>query len=314
MENNTFVNGILKSAFSSLSVNNDDRREEVAELLEKFGLRWDVQKKPLHLVTGENTGFYGIVREDTNKTFAAVKKSYQPYQNSELAELVLRLSDRTGYKIHTGGMFDDGGKVFLQLSSANELQGIGANNSTVKSYYTGINSHDGSCSLKWGIANFTVCCKNSFALASKSLKNSARHTSTIKIKIEEALREIDALQKAEQNLFEKYIKLAETPVTRTSIAKIVNTVTDVDILKSTSEQKDISSYAKNRAEELLRSITKEMTAKGETLWGVFSGVTHYTTHIMPIASKKANARLASKHIGNAFKLDNEALVELVAMC
>jgi phage/plasmid-like protein (TIGR03299 family) len=307
MNNNIITaDNILASAFEGIQVNNQENSDAVATLLDKYGLRWKVSKQPLLLPSGSDTGFFGIVREDTQTTFATCKDGYVPYQNSELAELLHRISEKTGYEIHSGGMFNGGGKVYLQLSTGNEINDIGKNRTKVKGYVTGINGHDGTTSLKWGEVNFTICCSNTFASASKVLKQSARHTASIHDKVETSIREITGIATAEKSIFDTFIKLSQIPVTKDNIAKIVREVTNVDITLSKNNAKDnTSQYSINRSTELLQSISSEMNSKGETLWGLFSGVTHYTSHVLPVP-KRENARLESKYVGTGASVDNDA--------
>lgn len=301
-----FADEILNEAFSGLVLTDENNREMIATLLDRYNLRWTVSKQPLTLPTGEDTGFWGIVRDDNKKTFATCKDSYTPYQNSELAELLIRIADKAGYEIHSGGMFNGGGKVYLQLNTGNEIKGIGENKTTVKGYVTGLNSHDGSSSLKWGAVNFTVCCRNTFAMANKALQQSARHGKSIHDKVEVSIRQILGIADAEKTIFDQFIKLSQIPVTKENIAAIVRNVTDVDILKTkASQEKNFSTYALNRSEELLGSIAGEMKQKGDTLWGLFSGVTHYTSHVLPVP-KRDNARLESKYTGTGLDVDNNA--------
>ena len=307
MNNNIFsADNILNSAFEGIQVTNSENSDAVATLLDKYGLRWSVSKQPLLLPSGSDTGFFGIVREDTQTTFATCKDGYVPYQNSELAELLHRISEKTGYEIHSGGMFNGGGKVYLQLSTGNEINDIGKNRTKVKGYVTGINGHDGTTSLKWGEVNFTICCRNTFASASRTLKQSARHTASIHDKVEQSIREISGIATAEKSIFDTFIKLSEIPVTKDNIAKIVREVTNVDITLSRNNAKDnTSQYSINRSQELLQSISSEMNSKGETLWGLFSGITHYTSHVLPVP-KRDNARLESKYVGTGASVDNDA--------
>ncbi len=256
--------------------------------------------------SGNPTGFYGIVREDNSKVFATCKDGYVPFQNSELAELLIRISEKTGYEIHSGGLFNGGGKVYLQLNTGNEIKGIGKNGTSVKGFVTGINGHDGTTALKWGAVNFTICCRNTFAFAQKELQQSAKHTQSIRDKVEASIRQITGIAEQEKSIFDQFIHLSEVPVTKENIARIVREVTDVDItLNSTQAQSKYSTYAINRSGELLDSISTEMRSKGETLWGLFSGVTHYTSHKLP-TPKRDNARLESKYTGSALGIDNKA--------
>lgn len=304
--NNFNPESLLNQAFSNMKLVDVANADAVATLLDRFGLRWEVSKQPLVLPTGEDTGFFGIVREDNRKTFATCKDGYVPYQNSELAELLIRISEKTGYDIHSGGQFNGGGKVFMQLNTGNSIQDIGKDRTQVKGYITGINGHDGTTALKWGNANITISCSNTFASASRQLQQSARHTASLHDRVEASIRQINGIVEAEKSLFERFIQLSNTPVTKTHIAKIVSSITDVDInLHPSQAEEKYSTYALNRSAELLTSINREMSGKGDTLWGLFSGVTHYTSHVLPVP-KRDNARLESKYTGSGLDIDNKA--------
>jgi phage/plasmid-like protein (TIGR03299 family) len=307
------TDNIIASAFAGLdNLNDNTNAERVAEFLDRFGLRWNVTKTPLVLPTGEDTGYFGIVREDTRKTFATCKDSYVPYQNSELAELLIRVSEKTGYSIHSGGQFNGGGKVYLQLATGNEIKDLGENRTRVQGFATGINSHDGTTALKWGSVNFTICCRNTFAAASRALQNSAKHTNSMHNRIEESIRQINGIAKQEENIFNSFMNFATIPATKENIATIVRQATGVDLNASASEREKFSTYAINRAGELTDSIAQEMRSKGATLWGLFSGVTHYTSHKLP-TPKRDNARTESKYTGSALTIDNDAYASVLTM-
>ena len=307
MNTNFNADSLLNQAFNSLKLTDLSNAEAVATLLDKFGLRWEVSKQPLLLPSGHESGFYGIVRDDTQKTFTTAKEGYTPYQNSELAELLIRISEKTGYDIHSGGMFNGGGKVYIQLNTGNQIQDIGKDRTQVKGFITGINSHDGTTSLRWGNANITISCMNTFAMAMKQLKQSARHTASIHDRVEQSIREITGIVEAERSLFDTFVRLSTMPVTKQAIVNVVREVTDVDLNMTKSQAADkFSTYAINRSEELMNSITREMNGKGETMWGLFSGVTHYTSHVLPIP-KRDNARLESKYTGTGYDIDNRVM-------
>ena len=296
---------ILNQAFAGLKLQDIANAEAVANLLDKFNLRWTVSKRTLHLSDGTQTPFFGIVRDDNNKIFTTCKDAYVPYQNSELAELLIRISEKSGYSIHKGGSFNFGGKVYLQLDTNNSIVGIGKNKDKVSGYVTGINSHDGTHSLKWGVTNTTISCENTFASAAKQVENRVRHTNSMHDRVDEYLRQIEVLVKEEQSLFDKFIKLSERPITKSAIVKVVKSITDIDLNTPESKATELySGYAMNRSKELMESISSEVAQKGETLWGLFSGVTHYTTHKIPVPNRE-NARVESKYVGNAMNIDNK---------
>jgi hypothetical protein len=117
----------------------------------------------------------------------------------------------------------------------------------------------------------------------------------------------------EKTIFDQFIKLSSIPVTKNNIVSIVKSITGVDINTPTSKAEEIySGYAVNRSGELMSSISKEMAQKGETLWGLFSGVTHYTSHVMPIPSRD-NARTESKYVGSGSDIDNKSFASILSI-
>ena len=302
--NNTFADSILNATFAGVS--NIENADAVNTMLDKYGLNWTVSKQTLMLPSGGATPYFGIVRDDKQITFSTCKEGYVPFQNSELAEMLIRLSEKTGYDISGGGMFNDGGKLYLQLKSPNKITGIGANNDTVNGFLTGINSHDGTTALKFGETNITISCANTFMAACREMKSSLRHTQSIHDRVEVAIREINGIVVSEKSLFDTFIKLAEIPATKQAIARIVKDITEVDTLLTRAEiQEKYTTYAVNRSGELLQAIAKEMAQKGNTMWGLMSGVTNYTTHTMPVP-KRDNARLESLYTGSGYSINNDS--------
>jgi hypothetical protein len=130
-------------------------------------------------------------------------------------------------------------------------------------------------------------------------------------KVDQHLREIGYVVEQERNLFEQFIRLSDAGVTKELLGKVVKDITSVDVFdKGYKDNDKYSTYQVNRTGELLTSIQSEMAQKGETLWGLLSGVTHYTSHVFPVA-KRENAREESKYVGYAAKIDNAAFNTLV---
>lgn len=301
------MNNIIQQAFAGLKLQDPSNADAVATLLDKYGLRWEVEKQPLLLPCGTETPFFGIVRADNSHTFSTCKGSYVPYQNSELGELLIRISEKGGYNIHSGGAFNGGAKVFLQLDTGNTLKGIGSNNDLVKGFVTGINSHDGTNSLRWGSSNITISCQNTFAAAARDLSNRVRHTASMHDRVDDYLRQVEGIVEAEKTLFERFRRLATIPVSREDIMKVTKSITGVDV--SINERQAMEKYSTislRKTKDLLESIDSEMTQKGDTLWGLFSGVTHYTSHKMDVP-RRDNARLESKYTGSGLEIDNMVL-------
>jgi phage/plasmid-like protein (TIGR03299 family) len=299
------IDSLLDSALNSAS------NEEIKTLLDRYKLNWKVEAMPLTLPSGTSTPFYGLTRVDTEETFGTCKKGYQVFQNEQLAELVLRIGEKTGYEIHNGGRLQHGAHVYLQLKTG-EIENIGENKDRVVGYATALNAHNGKLSVGWGHSNITISCQNTFYAAFKQLKNKARHTESMQKVIDEAMRDIDGVKETEKTIFETMYRMATAPVQEKTFAEVVKSVVGVDITQTTEERrKNNSTFALNRMTELLTCISREQKQKGATHWGLFSGVTKYTSHVLTVPDRE-NARIEAKIVGSAKTIDNRAY-ELLAL-
>lgn len=272
----------------------------VQEMLEKFGLDWYVKKEPMLLNNNgelEETPYFATVRQDNRRTFASVKEGYEIFQNHELAELVHRVAGTMGHKVTNGGKFNGGGQVYLQIA----LEDQKVANDRIQRWASGINSFDGSTSLRWSPETNTISCSNTFWAAYRTMRNSVRHTSNMRQMVEQSLKAIGELQHFDHSVFEVFNRLAETDMRKEHIVSVVEAVTDVDMSKDpTVLVEKHSTRALNKAQDLMESITGEVNDKGRTLWGLWSGLTHYTTHK---AGTDKN-REKSKAIGSLAQVDN----------
>jgi hypothetical protein len=274
----------------------------VQEMLEKFGLDWYVKKEPMILFnpnTGEpeETPFFATVRQDNRHNFASVKSGYEVFQNHELAELVHRVAGELGHTVSNGGSFNNGGQVFLQIALADQQVAGGR----IKRWASGINSFDGSTALRWSPETFTISCKNAFWAAYKHMQNNVRHTTNMRGMVESSLKAIEELQEADRTLFEVLGHFALEELKKETVGAVVEKITGVDLNKTEKEaEKEYSTKALNNTEALMESLTEEINSKGKTLWGLFSGVTHFTTH----KAGTDSARGKSKALGNLYRVDN----------
>lgn len=254
-------------------------REKELFLIES-GLDWSVRTERVQSVSS------GIIlpkkialfRNDNDAFLGDHTSGYNPYQNEELMELLFKVSQSTGLQLHKGGYFGNGEKVFIQLKSDDLRLG----NDKVEGYITGINSYDGSTSLSFGTSNMTISCRNTFFLVYKNLQSKFRHSANMVIKIEETLKKIGVLVEEEKENFQKIRRLAEVEMTQEVKDMVVRKLFDL-----TKEDKldinnndELSTNKKNKMGRFYTDLATEVSTKENTLWGLFSGVTRYTTHSM----------------------------------
>jgi hypothetical protein len=266
-------------------------------------LNWLVQKEQLFLADGTPTDIFAVVRQDNRDVFTSVKSGYAEFQNHQMLELVKSISSVANMEIHKAGCFQGGRKTYVQLVSPVSIDGIGDNKDKVNFYSTCLNSHDGTTALSWGSTNITISCKNTFHRAVKSMNSSARHT---RRSIDEVLNMIslnmpmidESVLEAERTA-ETMMAMSKKLVKPRDVEEFIKNIFKVDFAVDTKENTNAKRF--NRAEVLKEAIRSEMAQKGNTAWGMFSGLTKFTTHL---SSKNADSREANKYSGIYNNMDN----------
>lgn len=266
------------------------KETSIDEVLVKTGLDWSVSKRSIQtspVIETNDDGddevtqagiiipkYCAIVRDDNSDVLSVMGSQYQPYQNEDLLEILFRVSQMTGFEIAKGGMFGGGKKVFIQLKSENLTLG----SDLIEGYLTAINSFDGSTSLAFGASNLTISCSNTFYSAFSQLKNKARHTKNMVHRVDEICMELEKVKAEEARIFGDIELLSQTDMNpRTKdmvIRKLFNIKSDVDL----NDIDAISTRTRNNIDAYKVDSRTEMDDKGQNMWGLFSGVTKYTTH------------------------------------
>lgn len=281
----------------------ENKGELVANLLDRFDLFWNVKKEKLYTGDGTESNHFSIRREDTNEEFFAPKESYEVFQNWEMIDMMYEIASRSNLELAKGGHFNGGRKVYLKLDTGS-IKGIGENNDEIKKYITVLNCHDGTGSLSLGMTNITLSCANTFHRMYKEMNTRIRHSSKMRDKIDILMKGIDLVRQEEQTLYDKFWRMAEVEADDTDIKRLVQAITGVDLNMSHEDAQE--KYTKGtieKAAKLTGRIAEETAQKGQTLWGLFSGVTSYTNR--DVRSKR-NDLLENKIVGSCYTTDNKA--------
>ena len=277
---------------------------EKQDMLEKSGLDWRVDKQSIQTESGILIpNRVALVRDDTQTVLGIHSENYEPYQNAELLDLLHKIEGSTGLILHTGGSFKGGEKVWFQLKS-NDLR-IG--NDKIEGYVSGFNSFDGKTALAFGNSSTTISCMNTFWRGYKEVNTRLRHSSTMRPKIEEILKRIDVLMEEEKVMFNEIRMLNDT--TMTAAVKELITRKLFEISKEERlDSPDLSTRKKNQLWQFNYDLGIETQQKGDNLWGLFSGITRYTTHSM-----KRGDNSEAKMFGRTGNIERKLYNELVEM-
>ena len=249
----------------------------IQDVLNETNLNWTVREESLTTQSGIIIPKQkAIVRDDTNEVLSIHGMGYYPYQNHQLIELLDKVSQQSGLEIHRGGSFGDGQKVFIQLKS-NDLK---LGDDKIEGYITGINSFDGTTSLAFGPSNITISCQNTFFGAFRSMDTKVRHTKNMIMRVDDICRGLEQVVEEESKMFEDIKQMSETRMTKENedwvTRTLFNIMKDVDL----NNEEQVSSVTRNKLTRFYVDLNGELKEKGDNMWGLFSGVTKYTTHSM----------------------------------
>lgn len=280
------------------------------QILEENGLNWNVNKEILYTSKlNENTGIYeatptdyfGIVREDTGEVFSTVKEGYTPTQNHTIIETMQDIAGQNDLEIVKAVPFNEGRKVMVQMKRPNNHVVIGGQDT--EQYIYAINSHDGSSSLKFGFMNTVVFCQNQFGWLNSNAISGYRHTQSIQDKVKELPTIINFT--AEEEKIAELQHFSGQSIGRDAMEEMLFSLTKIDIALSAAELESFSTRSWNIYNDLQNCIIEETSRVGLTKWGLFNGVTKYTTHMKSTPTRK-NGRQESIIIGSGSKMNEQA--------
>jgi hypothetical protein len=281
-----------------------DVKNKVNEILVAHNLDFRIEKERLLSATGKATPFYGLFNDKTGECINSVKEGYTVSQNDEVVELVLEGMQGFGeLSVSKAGALNGGRKVFIQLG----IEGMSlVGEERIKRYVTIIDSNDGSTGLSVGIGELVMSCQNQFFKFYKSGQSKLRHTASLTQRIKELPYLIEMALSESLKLTETYKQFQSTPVTRALADEMVKYILGFDKNMSIKADSELSTRSRNAMESLYNHIEKETNQKGLNMFGLFSGVTSWTTHEKS-APRRENGREESIMTGTNYRTNEQGL-------
>lgn len=252
-----------------------EKQNRIENVLNQTGLNWTVREEKVTTESGILVPkTKAIIREDIDEVLSVHGEGYFPYQNYQMIELLDRVSKQIGLPIHKGGYFGNGEKVFIQLKS-NDLK---LGDDRIEGFITGVNSFDGSTSLAFGPSNITISCRNSFYAAFRNLDTKVRHTKNMVMRIDEICRGLELVMEEEKEMFNQITRLSETKMDKKDEDWVTKLLFNISKEVNLNDEEQVSAVTRNRMTRFYIDLNGELKEKKDNLWGLFSGVTKYTTH------------------------------------
>ena len=293
-------------------------------VLKEIGLDFTVSKRPLcridkqvsvnelgQLATHDKlveTNWYATTNDSTDESLGVVGNQYNVTQNEQIMETLEEIAKDNGFTIGHSGPLNGGRQCFAQLKLNESIQ-IGPDE--LVKYVVATWGHDGKHGVRIGYGNTVVSCSNQFYQFYNKAQYKLRHNSTI----DESLRAIPVImneyKEFENDMYRKFEEWTKVPIwTDRKIMDFRNRLwkdlLDIDKKLSIEEAREKYSTRKwNAAMDLQQSINTEMQVHGDTLWGLFNGVTHFVNHKKSVPNRPFG-RDESIIIGGGAKLANKA--------
>jgi len=280
------------------------------EILQENGLNWNVTKEKL-MYAGEctpsannglhHTDFYAVVREDTGEAFTTVKEGYTPTQNHVIIDTMRKIAGDNDLEIVKALPINGGRKILVQMAKPDNIVTIG--DQKTRQYIYAINSHDGTSALKFGFMNEVIFCSNQFTwLNSNGLKGYV-HKQSIQDKVSN-LPEILNFEEQDSTIAELH-EMSFQPITAKQSTELMDYLTGMDSTQY-GWADNYTTRKMNIREDLSHCIFRETNRLGMNKWGLFNGVTMYTSHHKSIPNRE-NGREESIYTGTGQKMSKDAL-------
>ena len=261
----------------------------------KSNLNWEVIERPLYSNFQPVTGYKALFRSDTDELLHIAKTTYTHTPNDRFLETVDKLSTITGFPIE---LFDEvqGGKKVIAFLKCTDPISVGGHQ--FKDYLMVGNSHDGSTGFFVGNSNIMVRCANRFTKQFRSLQ--VYHTKNHDVKIDTLSNSFDDFTKQRQRFYDRFGEYTDFEIVDEHKELLVHSIVDLTAIE-TQDRENISTRKQNIISDIHKSIEIETKALGNNLFGLFNGVTHYTTH-----TRKQKEPVFCNAFGTVADINNKA--------
>lgn len=253
---------------------------------------WDIKETGILDINGNPIkGYKQITRDDDGSSIAVMKNSYTPMTTQQFSDTANAVADQIGGVIKEGSFKDwntNDKKVNIgaaapvitcQIEMSEPLEIAG---SKIEGWLTLGVGFDGGRSFFIGHTNNYLRCTNAFGSIVKDF--TSRLTKNNMVRVEDIIKNIGVYREYERKLYENFVKFQEVKVderiVQECVARLIGLTAEERALSPRELEKELSAQKLNKRDDILASVRTEMAELGNNAWGLFNGVTHYTTHVM----------------------------------
>lgn len=264
-----------------------------SEAVLKYGLNWDVEKRPVIVDGKEAEDYRAIVRSDNGRIFQIAGSRYEPIQNRDAFRFFDAIVGTGQAKYVNAGAYKGGAVTWLRARIPYDFEVLPGDK--VATYLKIVNSHDGSHKLTIYPESFRLICTNGAGVWQRE------YAYTVAVKHTENAEARFVFNS--KNVLEKYISyfekfsagcraLAEKQFTGLQIDSFLESLFEV------KAGEEVGTKQKNQI-EAIRGLVGAGTGndlpgvKG-TAWAVFNAVTEYIDNYRPTKGEAENREYSAE--------------------
>lgn len=234
---------------------------------------WEVKEQLFSPLPNQPKMFKVLSRSDTNEVLGMFSTQYQSFSNADLTDLCSQLEQTGLFTIEGFTTFKKGKKILAYLKNNSQMVQVAGN--YIKNLLIIGNAHDGSSKLFIGSSYTLLRCENQFSTLLRFWEK--KHLLNGK-------KEMIDINQLIEMFMESHTAMAQT-MERWNNAKMdyeeMETLVAYLIPLQVSKQPNNTSNLNNTflcRKNLLDAIKSETNELGHTFWGVYNGITWFTSH------------------------------------
>lgn len=237
-------------------------------------LNWDIQAEPL-LLSGKIIGDKkAILRNDNGSLLGIVGKDYFPVSNQSLLELSKLICKAGEFELKGFDEINNGRVILAFLQNKNP--NLKLNNCVMREFLIIGNSHDGTRPFYIGTGSTLIRCENQFYSTLKVFRK--KHTSPLEYNEVLASQIVRLYKQKKSQVYGVFDGMEQVPVRENQIRQMIKEIERLLNRESKDSKKENS--LSPSMQTLRACIDREMRELGNNAFGLFNGVTWYTSHEM----------------------------------
>jgi hypothetical protein len=200
---------------------------------------------------------------------------YEPFYNADLITLVERIEQMSDFRCVGFEQFQKGKRILAFLKDYRRVPLL---NDSAEHYLIIGNSHDQSSKIFMGLSNFMFRCENQFSRELYNLR--IKHTQRLEMTDQDIHELLQNYEKGKMEQIYLSRELSKREIGIEELEKFMEYMVPVVGANDqmSNQDNDTLRRTRKRRREMMESIQLEMKDLGKNAWGMFNGVTYFTSN------------------------------------